>query len=235
MQEQLAQHNGGTMDNDAAQQAPLQDDTVIEQPTEQQEAQAPQEPEVEAQASNEVETSPDQPEEASQEHLQTEAEEDDSLIDYNLPAQPYEFQAQDGYVDPNLVAQQIEQRVLEQVKFQRAEQKAWEKIEQKYPQVKNDKELREIILNQRVANAYQGKNVPLPKIADTIMGRFTTAKSEGRAEANVSRKIQKAASLESSSANQGESKQDDTWDRIANGDKAAADDLFSQWLKDGKI
>jgi hypothetical protein len=221
----------GKMNNDDA-QAPVVDDTQIEDTNETEvQEQAVSEPINEG---AEAPTNDQEPvEEQGQATLTTEAEEED--ISYQLPTQPYEFQAQDGYVDPNTVAQEIHNRVLEQVRFERSEAKAWEKIEQKYPQVKNDKELREIILNQRVANAYQGKNVALPKIADTIMSRFTTAKSEGRAEANVSRKIQKSASLETSTANQGDSKQNDTWDRISNGDSRAADDLFSQWIKEGKI
>jgi hypothetical protein len=221
------------MDNDDATKAPIVDDTQIENTNE---PEVQEQPVAEPIAEGaEAPTDQEPVEEEGQATLTTEAEEEDSPVDYQLPTQPYEFQAQDGYVDPNTVAQEIHNRVLEQVRFERAEAKAWEKIEQKYPQVKNDKELREIILNQRVANAYQGKNVALPKIADSIMSRFTTAKSEGRAEANVSRKIQKAASLETSTANQGDSKQNDTWDRISNGDTRAADDLFSQWIKEGKI
>lgn len=221
------------MDNDDASQAQVVDETQIENTNE---AEVQEQPVAEPIAEGAEAPTDQQPtEEQGQAPLTTEAEEEDNPVDYQLPTQPYEFQAQDGYVDPNTVAQEIHNRVLEQVRFERAEAKAWEKIEQKYPQVKNDKELREIILNQRVANAYKGQNVALPKIADSIMSRFTTAKSEGRAEASVSRKIQKAASLETSTANQGDSKQNDTWDRISNGDTRAADDLFSQWIKEGKI
>lgn len=221
------------MDTNDSVAAPAVDEPVEEPQIEENTQPEVAEPVAEGAEAPEAEAST---EETPQATLQTEEDsEEDVDLSYNLPTTPYEFQAEDGFVDPNQVAQQIENRLLEKMRFERSEQKAWEKIEQKYPQVKNDKELREIILNQRLASAYQGKNVALPKVADSIMSRFTSAKSEGRAEANVSRKIQKSASLETSTANQGESKKDDVWDRISNGDKRAADDLFSSWLKEGKI
>lgn len=149
--------------------------------------------------------------------------------------QPYQFNQQDGYVDPAEVAAQVEQRVLQQVAFQRQEAKQWESIEKKYPQVKEDKDLRELILNQRIAEAVQGKAGNLNKIADKVMSRFSTAKSEGRTEANVSKKVQKAASLETSSANTGEQRGSDVMERISRGDQAATSELLNDWISKGLI
>lgn len=149
--------------------------------------------------------------------------------------QPYQFNQKDGYVDPAEVAAQIEQRVLQQVTFQRQEAKQWESIEKKHPQVKTDKNLRELILNQRIAEAVQGKPGNLSKIADNLMSQFGTAKSEGRAEANVSKKVQKAASLETSTSNAGEQKGNDVMDRISRGDQTATSELLNDWISRGLI
>lgn len=162
---------------------------------------------------------------------------DDPISAYTpyVQPQPYQFNQQDGYVDPAEVAAQIEQRVLQQVTFQRQEAKQWETIEKKYPQVKADKDLRELILNQRIAEAVQGQAGNLNKIADRVMSRFSSAKSEGRAEANVSKKIQKAASLETSTSNAGEQKGDDVMERISRGDQTATSELLNDWISKGLI
>lgn len=148
----------------------------------------------------------------------------------------YQFQpAEDGTVDPNQVASQIEQRLLNQMRFERQEARSWERLETKYPEIKTDKGLRDLIFNQRVAEVVQGKQGNLNKIADGIMERVKGARNEGKAQAGVSTKVQKAASLETSTANTGSQKSDDRMDRIASGDKAAASDLLAEWLDAGKL
>jgi hypothetical protein len=148
---------------------------------------------------------------------------------------PYQFNQENGYIDPNQVAAQIEQRVLQQVTFQRQEARAWEKIEKKYPEIREDKGLREMILNQRIAEAVTGRQGNLNKIADGVMSRLKTAKSEGRADANISKKVQKAASLETSSENQGPQRSSSVMDRIASGDQTATTELLNQWISEGKL
>lgn len=142
---------------------------------------------------------------------------------------------EDGTVDPIRFRNQLKQELREEMRFERQEERAWTSVEKKYPQLRGDKEVREILLNQRIANAIQGKETNLTKLADRLYGRINTAKSEGRAQANISTKVQQAASLESATSNTGSNDQDQVYDRIISGDKTAADKLLASWLEDGKI
>lgn len=219
----------------------VQEPTVIE-PTEPQEPisepvnegeEAPETEADQAQAEPVEEPSEEQSEDAPLE----EAEPEEPPIDYSqfrdtnreIPVN------EDGTVDPVAFRQQLKQEIREEMRFERQEERRWQDIEKKYPQLRGDKEVREILLNQRIANAVQGKETNLSKIADKLYGRIGAAKSEGRAQANVSTRIQKAASLETATANTGDDKTDKVYDRIISGDKGAANDLLSQWLADGKI
>ncbi len=210
--------------NNEEQVAPVQD--VQEEVAEQ---------EVVEETTTQEETQVEAPVEQSTEEVEQVEEVDPLAYTNYIQPQPYQFNQTDGYVDPNEVAAQVEQRVLQQVQFQRQEAKMWEAIEKKHPQIAQDKELRELVLNQRIAEAVQGKSGNLIKIADKVMSRFTDAKSEGRVEANVSKKVQKAASLETATNNTGESKSDDVMERISRGDQSATDQLLNQWISEGKI
>lgn len=205
-----------------------------------QEPDEPQEaPQVEAEEVVEpASQEPEQPSEPVNEGAEAPEDDEDYDLTPQVPMynQQYQFEAQeDGSVDPYQVAQQIEERLLNNMKFQKQEERAWAKIEAKHPEIKNDRDLRELILNQRVAEAVQGKEGNLSKIADRLVGRMRTAKSEGRADANTSTKVQKAASLETNTANTGGTKSNDLMERISNGDKYAAQDLLGQWLSEGKL
>lgn len=224
------------MDNDgAAPQQPVQAEPEAPEPQE------PAEPTTPTQA-EEPESAPSEPVNEGQdapEYQEPEREEPDfdPLDAYgNYQQGQYQFQpAEDGSVDPYQVAQQIEQRLLQQIQFQRQETKAWERIDKKYGD-KLTPARRELILNARIANAVSGKETRLTTLADKIMSEFTSAKSEGRAEAGISRKVQKAASLESATSNTGPAKDDEArYDRIMSGDKGATTDLLSEWLSSGKI
>lgn len=219
----------------------VQEPQVIE-PTEPQESQEPiSEPVNEGEEAPETEADlaqdepaqepeePSQPEEAEPEEYQ--APDYSQFRDTNkeLPLN------EDGTVDPIAFRQQLKQEIRDEMRFERSEERNWMALEKKYPQLKGDREVREILLNQRIANAVQGKETNLAKIADKLYGRIGAAKSEGRAQANVSTRIQKAASLETATANTGSDKSDQVYDRIISGDKGAANDLLSQWLAAGKI
>jgi hypothetical protein len=226
------------MENDGtAPQQPVQDDPqataepeVVEQ-EQQVEEDAPQEQAPE-QAINEGQDAP----ETEKEETPPSDPDFEPLPYSNFNQGQYEFKpAEDGSVDPYQVAQQIEARLLNTMKFQQQEQRAWQQIDKKYSD-KLTPARRELILNARIANAVNGKDTKLTTIADKIMSEFTTAKSEGRAEASVSRKVQKAASLETATSNTGESRSnEEVYDRIISGDKGATENLLSEWLKAGKI
>jgi hypothetical protein len=218
------------MDNEV-QDAPANE--PVAEPVEAPQEAAPQEAPAE-QPTEVTETPEEAP--ATESPVETEDDDFDPLQYANLSQnQPYQFNQENGYVDPNQVAAQIEQRVLQQVTFQRQEARAWDKIETKYPELRQDKGLREMILNQRIAEAVTGKSGNLNKIADGVMSRLKTAKSEGRADANISKKVQKAASLETTSDNQGPQKSNGVMDRIANGDQTATTELLNQWITEGKL
>ena len=212
--------------NDEAQETQATEEVAPEQPLKevQEEAQVSEKTEqVEADTGTEAETSSEE---------ESTVDPSDILQQY-AQQEPYNIKQNDGYVDPNEVAAAIEQRVNQQMTQRIQEQRAWEAIDKKYPNM--DKETRDIILSQRIADAVQGRKSNLNKTADLIMGRMNTAKSEGRAEAKVSTKVQKAASLETSTANQGSKSGDDIRDRIANGDKRATQDLLKDWIEKGLI
>lgn len=147
---------------------------------------------------------------------------------YDLP------QSEDGTIDPVAFAQQIQQQTLAQVRFEQREARDWSAIDKKYGEQLTPTR-RQMILNTRIANAVEGKQADLKKVADQIMKEFGASKSEGRAEASVSRKVQKAASLETATANSGPERGTNLMDRIADGDKGAATALFDDWLTNGKI
>lgn len=149
--------------------------------------------------------------------------------------EPYQFNSKDGYVDPNEVASAIEQRLLNRMQEQRQQAQAWESIEKKYPEIKEDGSLRELMLNQHIAEVVQGKKSNLQAVADSIMERVSGAKSEGRSEAKVSKKIQKAASLETATQNSGEDRSNELMERISGGDKVASQQLIKEWMDSGKI
>ena len=140
---------------------------------------------------------------------------------------------EDGTVDPYAFREQLKNEMRQEMQFERQEQQRWSKIEKKYPGISNED--RDLILNQRIAAAVQGKNGDIIKIADNLMGRLGTAKSQGRADAVTSRKVQKAAGLETATANSGGKQNENVLDKIAAGDKNAANNLMEQWLSEGKV
>lgn len=211
---------------------PVQDEQVVE-PVQSEPAQESQPAQEEPTENQEVpkEESKEQPKEATPKTTQ----EVEELLSQYRTNEPYQFNNKDGYVDPNEVASAIEQRLVERMAQQRQEQRAWERIENKYPEIKEDSSLRELMLNQHIAEAVQGKKSNLEKVADGIMERVKGAKIEGRNDAKVSKKVAQAASLETTTRNSGEGKNNDLMDRIAGGDKVASEQLIRQWMEDGKI
>lgn len=192
--------------------------------------QVPQEPETESQA--------EEVSEPSQTNSEPEPSEEEPSYSYELPYQQPQIELQpdeDGTVNPNDLLSAIDQRMDEKLKFQQQEQRAWRQVEQKYPQISESKDLRDMLHNIRVGNVVQGGEADLVKIADNMFGQLGAAKSQGRADASVSRKVQKAASLETATANSGEPKSSQALDRIASGDNAAAESLLSEWISEGKI
>lgn len=163
------------------------------------------------------------------------------ITQYLQQTQSPEFTADEsGYIDPkefyNRVMQDVEARVEQKIRFQESEKKLWASVEAKYPEIKEDNELRDILNNQRIADVASGGKGDLNKIAEKLLGKIQSYQARGKAQAQVSEKIQKSAALESSTANTTDTNKDaDLMERMSRGDQQARDQLISEWLASGKI
>lgn len=228
--------------DDAATQQPVAEPTTPAEPQEPQEAPEPQE-ESQPEPSQEEASQPTQSNEGADAPEPSEDEEPASDPDWDPVSQYAQYNPvnqdnlpllEDGSIDPVAYAQQIQQQTLQQVRFEQKEARDWSAIDKKWGDQLTPTR-RKLILNSRIAAAIEGKNGNLRKVADDIMKEFGASKSEGRAEASVSRKVQNAASLETATANSAPANNDNLMDRVADGDKAAATALFDDWLSSGKI
>lgn len=116
-----------------------------------------------------------------------------------------------GNVDPNVLAQAINNQVAAATEAasakaraeyleMRKEEQLWNKATAKYPELKTDKELRDMVKNARYGAIIEGKNPTPAQIADQIFKRFGTAKTEGMKQATENVKIQQSAYIETSGA-----------------------------------
>jgi len=165
-----------------------------------------------------------------------------NLTDYMQPETKPNFTPdEDGYIDPNKfynqVLQDAEARIEQKMAFERAEAQAWKAIETKYPEIKEDPELRDLVHSQRIADVAQGGKGDLNKIAGKVLGKIQSYQTRGKAQAQVSETVQKSAALQTTTANQETKKTTDSdlVERMSRGDSNAAEELISQWLKSGKL
>jgi hypothetical protein len=147
---------------------------------------------------------------------------------------------EDGYIDPNQfynqVLQDAETRIEQKIQFQEQERRAWQSVEEKFPEIKEDSELREMVNAQRLADVARGGKGDLNDIAGKVIGKFQSYQSKGKAQAQVSEKVQKSAGLQQNTAtNVDTTKDQDLMERMSRGDEAAKEELISSWLESGKI
>jgi len=210
---------------------------------------APQEQVAEEQVEQEVqptETNNEQ-ETPSEEQSEEAPSQEEPEINYDLTQflqpqreQPKFVPDEDGYIDPNKFYQQVKadavNELRQEMKFQEAERKAWAAIEKKYPEVKEDPELRDILNAQRIADVASGGKGDLNQVASKLLGKINSYKTIGKAQAQVSEKVQKSASLQQNTAtNVASNKDNERFDRMSNGDISAADELIAEWLESGKL
>lgn len=226
----------------------MQEENVTPEAT-QEPVEAPQEQVAEEQVEQEVqptETNNEQEtpsEEQSEEApLQEEPEINYDLTQFLQPQQeqPIFVPDEDGYIDPNKFYQQVKadavNELRQEMKFQESERKAWAAIEKKYPEVKEDPELRDILNAQRIADVASGGKGDLNQVASKLLGKINSYKTIGKAQAQVSEKVQKSASLQQNTAtNVASNKDNERFDRMSNGDISAADELIAEWLESGKL
>lgn len=227
------------------------------QPTTQDEqpiAETPSEPEAE-------QPQVEQPEQAAETPVAEVEEEDDyqyqpvqelPQIDFNnLTA------GEDGLIDPNELAGAINQQMQSAVEAakqaarneyleQRAEEKQWEKAYSKYPELKTNKELRDLVHRARLgevtdllSRSQDPSTVKLPTpgaIADRFFSHIGTAKAEGMKQATQNTVIQASAHVETSSrkTNDAADAQNKLYQNINNPDKVVAkqarQDLLKQFI-----
>lgn len=116
----------------------------------------------------------------------------------------------EGNIDPNAFAQAIYQQAQsaavaqarQEVAEQLKEQKLWEQAEKAYPELRDDRSIREMVKNARLGEmaASLGQKNPTPKqIADKLFQRVNSAKQQGVTQAQENVRIQESATLETAS------------------------------------
>jgi hypothetical protein len=195
-----------------------------------------------AEATEQPEESTEQ-EQPAQEPSQTQDDSAYDLARYLEPqqnAQPKFTPDDDGFIDPeqfyNRVLSDAEARLEQKMQFQENERKAWQSIETKYPEIQQDAELREIVNAQRIADVARGGKGNLDEVAGRVLGKIKSYQSIGKAQAQVSEKVQKSAGLQQNNLNSKDTSDDsDLMERMSRGDEAAKEQLISSWLKEGKL
>lgn len=135
-------------------------------------------------------------------------------------------------------AQISTQRVMEA----RAEERAWDRTFEKYPQVKANKDLRDQVQKMRLGEvASTGKNVSPVKVADRLFKVIASAREEGVKSATETVRIQSSAHLETANNTASEKglKAQQDWSKIDSRDRRESDTartaLLKQMLTDGQI
>lgn len=183
-------------------------------------------------------TSPDQEApQQDQEATDQDTSEDLSLWDSYLPKQTatQPTVGEDGFIDPVAYKEGIKQEMRQEARFERAETKAWGKLEEKYPEIGQDAELREIILAKRINDVQRGGDGSLIKSGEQIMKKFGAAKNSGKADAQVSVRKQQSAGVSRSTAPRSQSSDTDVQQRLRSGDPEAVASVLSGWIDDGKL
>ena len=152
------------------------------------------------------------------------------------PTQPQLQPDEEGYIDPNKFYQTVMQDVERKLEFQRAEERNWQKIEKQYPEIVEDKELRDLVHAARLNDVTRGGKGDLDAAAKQVFGKLQAYKSQGKAQAQISETVQKSATLQTQTAKPAPSTSDsDLIDRMSRGDKVASETLISKWLEEGKL
>jgi len=232
MEEQMEEQSYQPMQEEQAPQVQAQPEAPIQQtnqpvqaPEVEVEAPVAQAPEAEAptQAPAQAEPTQEYAQEPVQAPVQEQVQDDgvelDTLPNYGQAPelQPFDWsnlpQDVEGNIDPNAFAAAINQQITQATEVARQqarmeaqeqikEQKLWEQAETSYPELKQDKELRDMVKNARWGEwvATNGQKNPSPKaIADKIFNKIGQAKKMGVEQAQNNVRIQESAVLETAS------------------------------------
>jgi len=228
--------------NVAPQQETVQAEPAAAQQAPQEPTQVPQEPVQQVQPVQEqtqTQSEPAaQPAETQKEPSQTNNYyEQPDISQFMAPQQPATIAPdEDGYIDPNKFYHQVMNSVEQKLAFQKSEERAWSQIEQKYPDIKSDADLRELVHAARLNDVTRGGKGDLNDAAGKVFAKLQNYQSKGKAQAQVSETVQKSATLQTQTANTNQpTKDSDLIERMSRGDSAATETLISRWLEEGKI
>lgn len=152
----------------------------------------------------------------------------------------------DGNIDPNAFAAAINQQITQATEVARQqarveaqeqikEQKLWEQAENAYPELKQDRELRDMVKNARWGEwvATNGAKNPSPKaIADKLFNKIGQAKKQGVEQAQNNVRVQQSAVLETASNTASATPAQDLQTRVATAStREQRDSATSELLK----
>jgi hypothetical protein len=160
----------------------------------------------------------------------------------------------DGNIDPNAFAAAINQQITQATEVARQqarveaqeqikEQKMWEQAENAYPELKQDKELRDMVKNARWGEwvATNGAKNPSPKqIADKLFNKIGQAKKQGVEQAQNNVRVQQSAVLETASNTASATPAQDLQTRVATAStreqkESATSELLKTLIDSGDI
>jgi len=136
--------------------------------------------------------------------LRQEREQNKRLKQSFTPAPKVPEPNEEGLIDPLELTQSIEQRTSQNVQQILADDREWNKTLRKYPEIEDDTDLEDAIKGYKAAALInRGEIITYQEAADKLLGKFkkTTdkavneAKEQGRAEAQVSERIQERAGI----------------------------------------
>ena len=137
---------------------------------------------------------------------------------------------------------QARQEASNQIMVAEAEKRAWERTFTKYPQVRENKELRDQIHKMRLGEvAVTGKPVSPQKMADRYFSQIRQAREDGVRQAVETTKVQASAHLETANNTASEKglKAQADWSKVDSRDRRQATgarvDIIKQMLADGKL
>lgn len=179
---------------------------------------------------------PTQEVQQTQEPLQSENDYQPDISQFLAPSTTNIQPDEDGYIDPNKFYNSVMQDVERKLEFQRQEERAWRNVEKQYPEIVEDKELRDLVHAARLNDVTRGGKGDLNTAAKQVFNKLQAYKSQGKAQAQISETVQKSATLQTQTAKPAPANSDsDLIDRMSRGDKVASETLISKWLEEGKI
>jgi hypothetical protein len=226
--------------NDATQQVAPPAEEAMEQQTQQtehtsQQTETEQTPQTQETADQAYETPPVASSNQVEEPYQNDYQDVD-ISQFMAQPQPQIQPDEDGYIDPDKFYTSVMQSVEQKIAFQSQEQRAWQDLEQKHPEIKQDKDLRELVHAARLNDVTRGGNGNLDAAAQKVLGKLKSYQSKGKAQAQVSESVQKSATLQTQTATNTETNADSQLiDRMSRGDETASETLISRWLDEGKL